>query len=271
MTTKKSLSSQGKRTYRSAGGAVCSRRCPVQPSAWLLLCLCLCVLVNLVPLSMQMAFADQEGEIPEEHTYDDWDPEIVEQLNVSFSPLEVWREDGYVYYKTQLVVDGISAFYGYQIQVEMDRSYDIEIENLAGGMPTATTQKDDYLYLAVISTELQRGDIAVCDITCKFPLADLNKDKYLVVSSIQVVTNLGAELIIGLGPEPPAAVLSLPVLEASQIPLQGPPQTELPFWVYLLIALGILVVIILTIYLTKRWMQKKYAKAPVNQFEQRKV
>jgi len=121
------------------------------------------------------------------------------------------RENGAIMYTTTLFIKNMSEFYGYQIQVVSPTEDMIEIENKTGGVVTPTVHKNGKTSFATIVGESASGDIEVCTITSKYPYADKNKDRMLVVDQFEVVTSIAAERTIAMGS--PALTLKLPYAE----------------------------------------------------------
>jgi len=126
-------------------------------------------------------------------------------------PTVTW-EDGSVLYKTTLYVKDMSEFYGYQIQVSSASDDAVAIENRAGGVTTTTVYKNEKANFAAIVGEGASGDIEVCEIISKYPYADKNRDRVLVVDKLDLVTSIAAERTITLGPSPAALTLALPYI-----------------------------------------------------------
>ena len=213
--------------------------------------------INLIIITTTQAFAAQGFAQPEdlfktELESDPFDPFQIEledepfafQINVDcfLSEPVITREDGNVVYRTTLSVKDMSEFYGYQLQVSATADDAVTFENKIGGVTTPTVYKNDKANFATIAVDGLSGDFEVCDIIYRYPYADNNRERILVIDKLDVVTSIAAERTITLGPDPSALLLSLPFV--------APPfYTTAGFYIVAIaIALGAFATVILIIH-----------------------
>ncbi|MCL1847406.1 MAG: hypothetical protein FWF91_05515 [Coriobacteriia bacterium] len=265
MATSRNLS--GQRGGRETAG----NRCLPAILLRLLPCLLALLLAVYSPALALPAYADidpesAEGAIPEADSYNDelalaQAQRPVEQLQLTFSTPEVWEKDDRVFYRAQLGVKGVTAIFGYQIQIEAADPENITLKNLANGVATAPTFKDGSVYFAVIATEQMSGDVALCEISGSFPAGTKNADKNLVVRTLHAVTNINTNSIVTLGPEPAAAILSLAYIEAGAVPLVimvSEAASVIPIWLYAVLVMATATALALTIARLRRQRQRQH-------------
>lgn len=226
-------------------------------SFWRVLVCAALGLMLAFPLATYVVYADvdpsTEGyEIPEANTYGDEQIEDAEVLRVHLSTPDVTRTQENICYATQLTIEGISAFYGYQIEVESASEESVTITNQVGGLTTSQVYKEGQVYQAVMLSEGEKDDITICTITIRYPLDDTNQDRQLVVRKIQAITDIRTESVLVLGPDPAAAILLLPYLEAAAVPLAAPEISSIPLWVFLLLILGLFIIVLLIWLLARK-------------------
>lgn len=130
------------------------------------------------------------------------------ELSYSFSTPEISNEDGVDRYTTTLRLMNLPDFYGYQIQVKAADEAAVQIENAIGGFASESVYKDGGMNLASMQLDGKKGDVTLCKITIQFPRGQ--KDRELVVQSLQVVTDMASEQSIRVGDaQNPAIVFPL--------------------------------------------------------------
>jgi hypothetical protein len=134
-----------------------------------------------------------------------------EALHLSLSePTLSDAPDGRKRYTTTLTVEGISAFYGYQIQVAAPSEDAVALNNLVNGTVTESVFRDGSVFLAVLASEKMSGNLAICEIVSDFSPGDTERERTITVTQAEVVTSIASEAFLTLGPNPAAAVLALP-------------------------------------------------------------
>ncbi|MDR0491497.1 MAG: hypothetical protein LBH28_09680 [Oscillospiraceae bacterium] len=176
------------------------------------------------------AFAEQDFPQPED-AIEDVPYAFQRDVECFFSEPTVTQEGGGVVYKTTLYAKDMSEFYGYQIQVSSATGESVEIENKAGGVTTPAVYQNEKLNFAVIVGEGASGDVEVCEITSKYPYADKNRERTLVVDKLDIVTSIAAERTVTLGPSPAALTLVLPYV---------PPPFYVTIWFPIVFIAGLL-------------------------------
>jgi hypothetical protein len=121
-----------------------------------------------------------------------------------------WDE---VLYTSTLTVKDVDALFGYQLRVMAPTEDSVTIKNLVGGTATAPVYKEGSLYQAILLGEGLGGDVAICEITVRYAADSAQAERVLTVEQIQVVTDIRAETMLVLGPDPPAATVTLVPVE----------------------------------------------------------
>lgn len=133
-----------------------------------------------------------------------------EQIQCRFSQPVATDAGEYIEYQTTLYAQNVQDFYGYQIAAD-DKSENMDIKDLAGGMATPLVYKQGTANFATLNTESNsdgQTETALCKITCRLPAAQAGTGGTLKVNSLQLITSLAQEKTVDLGPlslELPAA------------------------------------------------------------------
>jgi hypothetical protein len=166
-----------------------------------------------------------------------------QELNIELIAGDSKEDEATVAYSTTLMLRDVNVCYGYQIEVKAASEDAITINNLIGGMTTDSVYKDGSAHQAVLLSNDSplAGDIAICEITSRFPLNEDTANRVLTVVKLEVVNSLATGSMLTAGPEPVAASLAL--ASASVISVNGDFDV-LPFVIALMVAVLLATVII---------------------------
>ncbi|MDR2712756.1 MAG: hypothetical protein LBB91_06535 [Clostridiales bacterium] len=197
----------------------------------IIICLIILYAVIMTGLIVFAETAPDDGETSEMTIVGNVASELQTTVKCQLSEPIVSKGRGNITYKTTLVIKDMIEFYGYQISIPVQTQESLEIENKAGGMTTPTVHQNGTANFATIVGEGASGDIVLCDIVCKYPYADKNRDRELIIEELKIVTSITAERTITLTSDSPELRLVLPY---------AAPPFYTRIWFFCIIAAGLI-------------------------------